>query len=80
MAVFCALEEQHGLTPRALVSSGNKSLHAWFDWPDEGEQEDWQAVLKGYQCDPANLRPSQPVRLPGIIRPDTGRPQELLVP
>jgi hypothetical protein len=80
MAVFCALEEEHGLTPRALVSSGNKSLHAWFDWPDEGEQEDWQAVLKGYQCDPANLRPSQPVRLPGIIRPDTDRPQELIIP
>jgi hypothetical protein len=80
MAVFFALETLHGLTPRALVSSGNKSIHAWFDWPEEGDQADWQAVLQGYQCDPANLRPSQPVRLPGIIRPDTGRPQELLNP
>jgi hypothetical protein len=78
MAVFAALEEHHGLTRRALVSSGGKSLHAWFDW--EGDAEDWKAVLKGYQCDPANLRPSQPARLPGITRPDTGRPQELIIP
>jgi hypothetical protein len=78
MAVFCALEDHHGLTPRALVSTGGKSLHAWFDW--EGNAEDWAVVLKGYKCDPATLRPSQPVRLPGIIRPDTGRPQELIIP
>ena len=80
MAVFGALEELHGLTLRSLVTSGRRSLHAWFDWPKEGEQADWQAVIEGYQCDPANLRPSQPVRLPGIIRPETGRPQQLILP
>ena len=80
MAVFSALEELHGLTLRSLVTSGRRSLHAWFDWPKEGEQADWQAVIEGYQCDPANLRPSQPVRLPGIIRPETGRPQQLILP
>jgi len=80
MAVFSALEELHGLTLRSLVTSGRRSLHAWFDWPKEGEQADWQAVIEGYQCDPANLRPSQPVRLPGIIRPNTGLPQQLILP
>jgi hypothetical protein len=78
MAVFRALEQHHGLTLRALVNTGGKSIHAWFKW--EGDAGDWAAVLKGYKCDPATLRPSQPVRLPGIIRPDTGRPQELLFP
>jgi hypothetical protein len=78
MAVFRALEDHHGLTPRALVNTGGKSIHAWFEW--RGDSADWAAVLQGYQCDPATLRPSQPVRLPGIIRPDTGRPQELLLP
>jgi hypothetical protein len=29
VAVFSALEAHHGLTPRALVSTGGKSLHAW---------------------------------------------------
>jgi hypothetical protein len=79
MAVFGALQQHHGLTLRALVSTGGKSIHAWLPWP-EGDAGDWAAVLKGYKCDPATLRPSQPVRLPGIIRPDTGRPQELLFP
>jgi hypothetical protein len=78
MAVFRALEQHHGLTLRALVNTGGKSIHAWLNW--EEDAEDWKAVLKGYKCDPATLRPSQPVRLPGIIRPDTGRPQELLFP
>jgi hypothetical protein len=78
MTVYRALEEHHGLTRRALVNTGGKSIHAWFNW--EGDADDWAAVLKGYKCDPATLRASQPVRLPGIIRPDTGRRQELIIP
>jgi len=79
MAVFAELENHHGLSPRALVTTGGKSLHAWFDWPDGVDAGDWAALLEGYDCDPATVRPSQPVRLPGVIRPDTGRPQELLL-
>jgi hypothetical protein len=79
MAVFAELEKHHSLNPRALVTTGGKSLHAWFDWPTGTDAGDWAAVLKGYACDPATLPLSQPVRLPGIIRPDTGRPQELLL-
>ena len=80
MSVFAELESHHSLAPRALVSTGGKSLHAWFDWPVGADPGDWAAVLKGYNCDPATVKSaSQPVRLPGIIRPDTGRPQELLL-
>jgi hypothetical protein len=79
LAVFAVLETEHHLNPRALVFSGKKSLHAWFDWPFGADPEDWKAVLQGYGCDPATVTASQPVRLPGIVRPDTGKPQNLLL-
>lgn len=68
----------HGLNLRAVVSSGGKSLHGWFDWPGDDFLEEWVATLKGWQCDPATTRASQPVRIPGCIRTATQRPQELL--
>jgi hypothetical protein len=67
-----------GLTLRAVVHSGNRSLHGWFNWPGEDTIEDWKALLVGYQCDPSTTRASQPVRLPGCVRRKTGRSQELL--
>jgi hypothetical protein len=79
MAVFATLEASHRLNPKALVFSGGKSLHAWFDWPAGTDANDWKALVRGYGCDPATLTASQPVRLPGTIRPDTGKPQSLLL-
>ena len=80
MGVFAELENHHNLAPRALVTTGNKSLHAWYDWPEGTDPGDWAALLEGYRCDPKTVKSaSQPVRLPGVIRPDTGRPQELLL-
>ena len=76
-AVFAYLDDC-GLSLQAVVSSGGKSLHGWFPWPGEAYIEDWAAALEGLQCDVSTIRPSQPVRLPGIVRRNTGRPQELL--
>ncbi len=78
LAVFSWLHNAHeGMRLRAVVFSGKKSLHGWFDWPDNDEHE-LAAMLRGLQCDPATMRQSQPVRLPGVIRPETGKLQELL--
>lgn len=66
----------------AVVYSGGKSLHGWFRW-----QEAWntkealmelKARLKTYHCDTACLTPSQPYRLPGVMRPETLKFQSLI--
>lgn len=78
-AVFRWLRESAGLRLRAVVFSGNKSLHGWFEWPSrESLLEELKATLTGFKCDPATLRPSQPVRLPGAYRADKGAYQRLI--
>lgn len=77
-AIFNYMASQHQLNLRAVVSTGGKSLHGWFDWPGDDFLDEWEAKLKGWNCDPSTMRPSQPVRLPGVLRTSTQRPQELL--
>lgn len=77
-AIFNYMATYHGLNLRAVVSTGGKSLHGWFDWPGDETLDEWEARLKGWNCDPSTMRPSQPVRLPGVLRTSTQRPQELL--
>jgi hypothetical protein len=80
-AVFNYLNASQDLKLRAIVSTGGKSIHGWFEWPstaNESAMAEWGAMLAGLKCDPSVLRPSQPVRLPGCIRRDTKRPQNLL--
>ena len=80
-AIFNYLSQHQNLNLRAIVTTGGKSIHGWFDRPtcaSDDTMEEWAAVLEGLSCDPSTLRPSQPVRLPGTTRRDTGRPQELL--
>jgi hypothetical protein len=75
------LSDYNGLTLRAIVDTGGRSIHGWFDLPKEVNAEgleEWGAILRGLKCDPSTLRPSQPVRLPGCLRAETKRPQQLL--
>ena len=61
----------------AVVDSGNKSLHGWFEYPCE-EVYSWaKAVLPALGADPATMRLAQPVRAPGAFR-DNGAVQHLL--
>jgi hypothetical protein len=76
-AVFRWLEVC-GLQLRAIVDSGKRSLHGWFDYPGDNYLDEWLAILVGLNCDPATTRPSQPVRLPGIVRSSTKKLQCLL--
>lgn len=62
---------------RAVVDSGNKSLHGWFTYTPEAHE--WAvAVLPAVGVDAATLRLAQPVRCPGWFRRETGRLQSLL--
>lgn len=55
---------------RAIIDTGNKSLHGWFEMPPQEWLPDLQITLAAMQMDAAMLKPSQPVRLPGHPRGD----------
>ncbi len=76
-SVFAYLWSVCGFTLRAVVSTGGKSLHGWFNMPPT-DLDELCAMIVGLDCDPATTRASQPVRLPGTRRQSTGKPQELL--
>jgi len=59
---------QHYTRLRAIVDTGGKSLHGWFDMPDQDLLSAFEIYLPQLGCDPALFRPSQPCRLPGAMR------------
>jgi hypothetical protein len=61
---------------RAIVDTGGKSLHGWFDYPADDVVAELKAILPALRCDPALFKPSQPCRLPGADR--DGKTQSLL--
>ena len=63
---------------RAIVDTAGKSLHAWFEMPAPDVLGQLETILPQLGCDKAMFIPSQPCRLPGGSRPDTGRVQSLL--
>ncbi len=63
---------------RAVVDTGGKSLHGWFDLPPEDLLKDLATVLPQLGADEKVLRPSQPVRLPGFPRVEKGTTQALI--
>ncbi len=66
----------------AVVFSGSKSLHAWWSVGGRGPPEReffMRFAVDRLGADPAMRSPVQPTRLPGVIRPETGRLQELVV-
>ena len=69
--VFRWMQEKVGMNLRAVVDTGGKSLHGWFDVPPKEEMDDLELVLPAFGCDPKMFNLSQPARLPGAFR-DTG--------
>ncbi len=67
-AVFNWLQKSVGLRLRAVVDSGNKSLHGWFEMPPKSVYDELKIVLPAMGCDRAMFKPSQPVRAPGAVR------------
>lgn len=77
-AVFLYMTNRLGYTLKAVVDTGGKSLHGWFNLPADAVLETrLKAALTALGCDPALFKPSQPVRCPGVMR-DNGKPQSLL--
>lgn len=76
-AIFNWLRSSVNLKLRAVVDSGNKSLHGWFDMPSLAQYEQLKIVLPAMGCDRAMFKPTQPARLPGVMR-DNGNEQKLL--
>lgn len=77
-AVIRWLVEAAGLTLRAVVDTGHKSLHGWFDHPGEETLADLASVAEPLGIDSLVARPAQPLRLPGANHEKTGRPAELV--
>jgi hypothetical protein len=75
-AVFRWLKEKMQLDLVAIVDTAGKSLHAWFQYPEEARVVELKVVLPELGCDPKLFTASQPVRLPGAMR--DGKPQRLV--
>lgn len=87
------LEEQlyfwigYGQEIRAIVYSGSGSYHVWFEAPYCATKEDWDRNVKRgifgkrlaqVGVDMSVSNPSRLMRLPGVVRKDTGNRQYLL--
>lgn len=55
---------------RAMLSTGGKSIHLWFDMPTATLFEKLKVILPQMGCDRALFKASQPVRIPGVKRGD----------
>ena len=67
-----------GVLPlRAVVDTGGKSVHGWFDYPQAAQLAELKVVLPKLGCDPKMFTPSQPCRRPGGLR-ENGNYQRLL--
>ena len=77
-AVFRWVESGLNLRLCAVVDSGNKSLHGWFEYPPPNMFQKMRLWLSAMGCDRALFTLNQPCRLPGAWRSETERHQRLL--
>ena len=57
-----------GMKLVAVVDTAGKSLHGWFEYPDDEVLDELRLLLPPLKCDPKMLTASQPARLPGAMR------------
>ena len=68
-AVFSYLHRRLKYNIHAVIDTGGKSLHGWFDAPRKpSEERRLKLALTIFGCDPKLFTFSQPVRLPGAMR------------
>jgi len=65
------------MTLRAIVHSGGKSLHAWFDRPTDSVLTQLRSIMSELGLDMDASRDVQAIRMPGVLREDTGNVQQL---
>jgi hypothetical protein len=68
-AVFAYLQRRLHYPLHCIIDTAGKSLHAWFDAPQNKVLENrLKAGLTAFGCDPKLFTYSQPVRVPGAYR------------
>ena len=69
-----------GLILRAVIDTGNKSLHAWFDRPSQANFEALLNHADHLMIDRGLLKecPHSPLRLPGCIHDKSNKPATLI--
>ena len=66
------------LTLRAVIDTGGKSLHGWFDRPSDEALKALASIAEGLAIDTAVItRASNPLRLPGCVHQRTGQAARL---
>ena len=65
---------------RAIINTGGKSLHAWFEPPNSEQEAELRIILPALGFDSAMFRLSQPCRLPGVVRLDAQKDPLLGLP
>ena len=63
---------------RAVIFSGNKSLHGYFDIPEQGVLDRLELILPPWGIDSAGFNPAHPFRMAGCINEKSGRYSDLI--
>jgi len=78
-ALILLCRDRLKLSLRAVIDTGGKSLHGWFDRPSPDAVEALMSIAQGLAIDDAVVtRASNPLRLPGCIHQKTSKPARLL--
>jgi hypothetical protein len=79
LAIVRWLKEDRRWTLAAIVDTGNKSLHAWFDHPGDALVKGLRESLDLIGIDPSLIgHPEHPARLPGQVHNKSGRTSRVL--
>ena len=63
---------------RAVIHTGGKSVHGWFERPPSTHIEELKAIAPALGMDTSVFSPAHPVRLPGVKHEKTGVRSRLL--
>lgn len=72
------LREELQWSLRAIVHTGGKSCHGWFDRPPPTHVSELKAIAPALGIDASVFSVAHPVRLPGVRHEKTGRNSRLL--
>lgn len=79
LAIVRYLKEDRQWNLTAIVCTGNKSIHAWFDHPGDGNLEKMGPTLEVLGIDPSLIgHPEHPARLPGQVHDKSGKMSRVL--
>ena len=77
-ALISLCRDRLKLNLRAVIDTGGKSLHGWYDRPSPEALAALMRIAKGFTIDEAVVtRASGPLRLPGCVHQSTGQPARL---